>query len=291
MAKFAVDMGVTPPLGRPAPGGRFFPARMPNGQNVLVQTLPLRPVNGAAQKAARDAFEQSVALATNEAIAAGDSIFAHRAVGTEERALVWLLPMAELARPKIRTPQELLGLGLGLLTQISERHQRGLTTPLLSEHTITARGRLAGAQVFATGPWLAEDVEPIRVAPEERIRPTATGDLWRLGHTLSELAREFALPSEVSRLVHPDPKRRPTVTEAIEQFDAAFARSTTDANTVAAPIDDVLSIEQPADTSSQEADELDFAEPIQLRSRSWVGLMSLALAGLSAGALLSLFPG
>jgi len=292
MANLCVDMDVSRPhpLGRPAPGGRFFPARMPNGQNVLVQTLPLRSASGATQKAAREAFEQSITLATNEAMAAGDPILAHRGVGAEERALVWLLPLAELCRPKIRTAQELLGLGIGLLTQIAERHQRGLTTPLLSEHTITAHGRLVGAQIYAYGPWIAEDIDPIRAAPEERIRPTPTGDLWRLGQTLSELAREFALPSEVSRLLHPDPRKRPAAPEAIEQFDDAFARSTTAASQVAKPAVEALSIEQPIDTATHEVEELDFAEPLHLRSRSWIGPMSLAIAGLSAGALLSLLP-
>src|SRR5687767_15589848 len=87
MGKFAVEMGVTraPPLGRPAPGGRFFPARMPNGQNVLVQTLPLRAAQDAPDRAARDAYERAISLATLEATAAGDPILAHRGLGSEER--------------------------------------------------------------------------------------------------------------------------------------------------------------------------------------------------------------
>jgi hypothetical protein len=43
---------------------------------------------------------------------------------------------------------------------------------------------------------------------------------------LSELARCFALPAEVSRLLHPNPKLRPSAAEAIERFDDAFARYT-----------------------------------------------------------------
>ena len=60
-----VDSSVTlPPLGRPVPGGRFFPARMPNGQNVLVQTLPLRDAQDASERAARDQFEIDGSLRT-----------------------------------------------------------------------------------------------------------------------------------------------------------------------------------------------------------------------------------
>jgi hypothetical protein len=208
---------------------------MPNGQNVLVQTLPLRDVKDASERAARDQFERTISLATLEHAAAGDPILAHRAVGTLERTLVWLLPMAELARPKIRNAEELLGLGIGLLAQLEDRHQRNRTTPLLSEYTVTARGRLVGAQVFASGPWIGEAVTPIRLAPEELAANCAlpSGDLWRLGQMLSELARCFALPSQVGRLVHPDPKMRPTVAEAIERFDGAFARITRSASQVA----------------------------------------------------------
>jgi hypothetical protein len=144
---------------------------MPNGQNVLVQTLPLRDAQDASERAARDQFERSISLATLECAAAGDPILAHRAVGTVERTLVWLLPMAELARPKIKTAEELLGLGIGILAQLAERHQRNRTTPMLSEHSVTARGRIAGAQIFAAGPWIG-DVPPIRPRPRRR-RPTA----------------------------------------------------------------------------------------------------------------------
>lgn len=191
----------------------------------MVHTLPLRTVSNDAERQARDRFERAISLASIELAARGDPILGFRAVGEEDRTLVWLLPPVELARPKIRTPYELVGLAIGLATQIADRHRRGLSTAVLSEHSITAHGRIAGAQVFAAGPWLADGVIPIRAAPEERESEGAalSGDVWRLGQLLSELARQFELPPEVGRMLDPDPHRRPTATETIDQLDAAFA--------------------------------------------------------------------
>jgi hypothetical protein len=267
---------------------------MPNGQTVLVQTLPLRPAAGP-ERGARDEFERALSLATLECAARGDPILAHKAVGGVERTMVWLLPLSELARPKIRTPEELLGLGIGILTQLAERHQRGLTAPLLSERSITAHGRIVGAQIFACGRWIAEEVEPIRLAPEERVKSRAlpSGDLFRLGQLLSELARQFALPPEISRLVHPDPEQRPTAAQALEQFDAAFARNArapSPPKKESHPVEELL-FEAPQVTETEEP-EAGFEEPLPAYGhRAWLAPASLALAGLFAGALLSLLPG
>ncbi len=280
-------MGMTrrPPLGRAAPGGRFFPARMPAGGNVLVQTLPLRRAAPGPDRAARDTFERSLSLETLEAAAAGDPILAHRALGTaDNRTLVWLLPLVELSKPKVRHAGDLIGLGIGLAAQLEARHLRGRTTPLLSEHSVTASGRIAGAQVFAAGPWLSDEVPPIRVAPEEVAagRALPSGDVWRLGHMLSELARHFALPPAVSQLVEPDPRARPTAAEAVRNLEAQGAWDPPSRSTPAPRL-------EPGDTLTDEPECLDFDEPLPVPGRRWIAPLSLAVAGLFAGAVLSTF--
>jgi hypothetical protein len=263
---------------------------MPNGQHVLVQTLPLRPA-GAGDRDARDRFERELSLGTLESAAAGDPILAHRTLGGEEdRTMVWILPLAELSRPRIRTREELLGLGIGVLIQLADRHGRGQTAPLLSEHAITAHGRLAGAQVFAAGPWLAEDVDPIRVAPEERLagRALPSGDVFRLGQMLSELARDFALPPEISAMVHPDPEQRPAVSDAIDRLDAALAGRE---QPRPEPPTEEVSLEPPLPFQTiGDEPELGLAEPLSV-ARTLKAVVSLAIAGLSAGGILSLLPG
>jgi hypothetical protein len=216
-----------------APGTTFVRACGPGGRSVMLQLAFCRAPRSSADAAAWFEMTQRIASATAEVRRSLLPGILEHGIAPQQsgvNVLFWVLPwhdaIARLgkAEDRVRTVDDLLALANDLLEILVARHDAGWVEPLLSESTIIVGSgepaRIAGAPFFVDREWEALEHCPARRAPEEIVRkgPTRSGDLWRLGRTLSALARDRDLPGSVRALIDSlssaDPRHRPASAQA-----------------------------------------------------------------------------
>lgn len=230
-----------------APGAWLVEAQVATGESVLLQLAHLRAPRAPDEVTEQNDYVLMIRTATEHL--ASDPESAALLHGAEEYAdgskiLYWALPLPGdahrlgHARTLVGAAENLVKVALSLLTRMKTRHERGRLEPLLCEQLILTlpdgTATLAGIPIHLPPDWLAEDMIPARMAPEEKaaLEPRRTGDLWRLGQSLKVIAAELdLLPPDLrhvlDRLVEPDPTRRiSSAAEALEEFRSLLVQST-----------------------------------------------------------------
>lgn len=207
-----------------APGAWLTEARGPNREAVLLQLIHTHP----APSGRRSAFERKIAQQTADLLSReGMAVMAHGSATRDggRRVLFWALPWPEGAERVQNAGLYIDGLGhlidvaTRLARRLDDRHDRGLLDPLLSEHTVLinpASVEVLGVPVVIPTSMVTDAMVPVRFAPEEEATevPAPSGDLWRLGHTLTALSSAFEtvperLCSLLERMTRRDPSARP----------------------------------------------------------------------------------
>jgi hypothetical protein len=200
-----------------APGSSFVEGRDSEARQWLIQVAALRaPRDDNATTAIRD-YIQMIDVATKHLANDPDiKLEAHGAIKRSDgkTALYWALPWPEdayrlgHAKAYIASLEDLTSIARSLLVRMASRHDRGRLEPLLSEQLIIVRSKggaeLVGIPIHLPLGELAEEMVPARLAPEERVsrEPGLSGDLWRLGMALKELAKSVeGLPPAFTRLL------------------------------------------------------------------------------------------
>lgn len=206
----------------------------------LLQIVRCRPVQDDAERLRRLHLERVISQRTAALLEEG--VIAH-GVETEldgTRALYWILPWedryAELALPEQPDIGLIVRAGMVLASRLMQRHARGRTEPLLSAQLLLLgdvqhRATLVGLPVFVPPEWLADDMAPPLLAPEElvRVQLEPSGDLWRLGRTLRRLmemgeVRSPTLDDIIARLEKDDRAlRTPRASQALAELEALAA--------------------------------------------------------------------
>lgn len=230
-----------------APGAWMVEATLATGESVLLQLAHLRAPRAPEEVSEQGDYVLMIRTATEHL--ASDPESAALLHGAEDYAdgtkiLYWALPLPGdahrigHARTLIGAAENLVKVALSLLTRMKTRHERGRLEPLLSEQLVLTlpdgTATLVGIPIHLPPDWLAEDMIPARLAPEEKaaLEPRRTGDLWRLGQALKVIATELdLLPPDLrhvlDRLVEPDPTRRiSSASEALEEFRSLLVQST-----------------------------------------------------------------
>lgn len=186
-----------------APGMILAEGRDHEGGSVLLQLAPLRVAPDKATHAEREDYVHMVARATEQLAAHKDpAVLLHGvAHGLRGPELFWCLPWLDGAQrlghahDQVESADHLTQAATALLERTRQLHASGRLDPLLSAGGILLAPH-AGVQVIGLGihlppEWLDEGLmTPGLLAPEERLRaePTRSGDLWRVGVLLTELA-------------------------------------------------------------------------------------------------------
>lgn len=211
-----------------------------DGTPRLLQIVRCRPVRDDAERLRRLHLERVISQRTAGLLEEG--VIAH-GVETEldgTRALYWILPWedryAELALPERPDIGLIVRAGMVLASRLMQRHARGRTEPLLSAQLLLLgdaklRATLVGLPVFVPPEWLADEMEPPSLAPEELVRAQLepSGDLWRLGRTLRRLmemgeVRSAPLADIIARLEKDDRSlRTPRASQALAELEALAA--------------------------------------------------------------------
>lgn len=223
------------------PGATLAEARDPGGERRLLQLVSLRAVDGELERAERHRHERQIAQRTAELVTEGElTLHAHGGIDlieSGERLLFWVLPWIEgtffLERAKERplVVGEVIRVAWKLAERMAVRHQASRVDPLLAEHFLYGGAEetidLAGVPVAALSQWLGREMLQPRLAPEEERTEDrrASGDLWRLGGLLGELARlsdplSAEVKSAFDALAEPDVGRRAaSATQAVATFE------------------------------------------------------------------------
>lgn len=218
-----------------APGVVLVEARSADGERRLLQIARFRAAEDESERGQRQAQERDIAQKTAELI--GDPevvVHAHGGADGEsgERILFWALPYQEGPTLAGRTlsSEALIDVGIRLARRLVQRHEVGKLDPLLSEHLVTRseNGDLSvvGVPLAIDRGWVAPDMPPYRFAPEENGAPKESGDLFRLGVLLENLAGEGPpgpLAEIIRRMTDPDGRRFHTAAEALAALEALQA--------------------------------------------------------------------
>ena len=137
-------------------GADLWIGRDPQGGDVLIQSIMLRPVRSLADEAERGHLERAVHRHF-EASSAALACLAHGAADREggTRELYWVLPWpsgAERLAVPPRSEAELLEIGIGLAKKLAIAHELGEVAPLLA-----ASFGLDESRFFLTFPPLVTD--------------------------------------------------------------------------------------------------------------------------------------
>jgi hypothetical protein len=196
-----------------APGADLYEGERTHGR-ALVQVVLLRPDHDRAPERT-EAFIQSVARRTEQKqqqVELLDHGVAHRESGG--MALYWAMPWSESAEllsthgPDIHSMEAWRTLSRELLARLVDRHDRQALDPLLSEAILavdpSVGSAVLGFPLLIDPRWTDDEMTPPRVAPfevrERNLALSPSGDLFRLGKALEELARPLRpLPSPVIR--------------------------------------------------------------------------------------------
>ncbi len=274
-----------------APGACLVEARDADGERRLLQLARFRAAVDDGERGQRQAEERAIARRTAELIGDPD-VVVHAHGGTDgisgERILFWALPYSDrppLAGQRLST-DALIDLGAKLAARLVERHGAGKLDPLLSEHFVRldADGEveIVGVPLAIDRGWAAPDMPTFRAAPEENGSPTRSGDLFRLGRMLENLA-PADLPEDVrrtlARLTAANGERFGSAHLALEAFDALSTPSRLSAASISTEI--TTPLEPPWSTSIP--DVLDPAEP--------VSVPELAPTEVTSGPLVTADPG
>ncbi len=219
-------------------GARLLEAKSQEGRAILLQVVRLRAARDEQDRAQRTRYERSLGAKTAELIQELPVEIIAQGVSDHpelSRVVFWALPLPSLV-PIGDGPEEADRLARDVLERLVSRHLRNRADPLISEDLLLKLrdGGFAYGHVpiAVSAEWLSEDWPGPRIAPEEQDQSfKPTGDLWRLGRTLSAMeARGLALGdavAELSRsLVNPDASLRPTAAQALERLSTPAAEST-----------------------------------------------------------------
>lgn len=218
-----------------APGASMVEARDRSGQQWLLQLAHCRPARSSGEEPDWRDYERMISVATQHLSTDPDvKVYAHGAVERPGGAhiLYWALDWNDDARhlgrgaSQIRSVHQLIISAMSLLKRLDQRHERGRLEPLVSEDLLIVKPSgetfVAGVPIHLPLEWLAEDMLPARLAPEERQarEPGRAGDLWRLGMALKELAKGLSdAPEELGTIFDglgdPDPKTRLATGDAL----------------------------------------------------------------------------
>lgn len=209
---------------------------MLGGDRVILQYVRCRAARNDEDQRARYLYLRRVAHETASLFDEPDiRLIAHAGADEPDGARVafWTQPfdtLTALTKDSSLSPRDLVELGLLLARRLVLRHGKGRVDALLSEHVLfrgTNGIKVAAIPVYVSSKWLTPGAIPARLAPEERAEkePHASGDLWRLGHTLLSLAQQktmmpSGLRALIGELTEPDLDKRthdaPSAVAALE---------------------------------------------------------------------------
>jgi hypothetical protein len=195
----------------------IWEARSPEDERVHLQITRLRAPRDEAERALRQKYERQIAGKTAGLIDEPEiGVRAHGGVDTQDgtRTLFWALPFRGHPLKRKLEAKELVTLAEALLARLERRHARGRFDPhlvfdLIFEIDDKGAKELAGVPVAVASDWLAQGfLQGPRTEEEERSGElSASGDLWRLGQALVELAADREkLPPQLAAWIAELPK-------------------------------------------------------------------------------------
>lgn len=223
-----------------APGAWLHEGKNGDEQPVLIQIAGLKAAPSEAERIERSHYEHALTSATKALLDdPACEIVSHGAADEigGRRILFWVLNWPAKFGASLGSWLDLAAVALAIARRIDQRHKLGSCLPQLSEHSILVaadrtQSKVLGAPIFISSEWLCHRTIPTRFAPEEAIsrRPSALGDLWRLGQALRTMGATFDdLPAPFEALLEKleaiDPKKRPSrASEVIVELENLLAQ-------------------------------------------------------------------